>query len=462
MTLALCVFLGSFAVLTTQPLRVLGGLSDHQVVQQGAPGPQVRGSSTAAGQLRISIPGRMPARKIADISAGEWSVNLGPLPKGGPYRVRLEVVGAGAKVLGVAEVDDVLVGDVWVLAGQSNMVGRARLEAAESPDPRVHVLRPDDIWDLAREPLHERRTSAEGKPLGAGLGLRFAKEMVKRTDTPIGLIPAAVGGTTMNQWTPLMKTPGKDHLYGNMLRRVGLAGGKVRGVLWYQGESDAEAGPAAVFPIKFRQFVATLRTDFGDPQLPFIYAQLARYVGQEESHRTEAALSAVREAQLLAEPSLGRAALVSTIDLELEDRVHLNRASLQRLGVRFADVACALLKQCGPLETGPRYAGIRWDGPYRLILRFDHANGRLSAPGRVLGFSVADGYSRRLSAIYRAWILPNPGNEVAIEFTPNQKLPRPLIVWYGRGFDPAANLTDQADLAVPAFGPVVVPEPPSK
>ena len=155
-------------------------------------------------------------------------------------------------------VGPVFVGDLWVLAGQSNMQGVGDLIDVTPPHPRVMMLGMDGKWGQAEEPLHwlvdspdpvhsgdpktrEERSAQEHKTRtkGAGLGLPFAVAMVESTGVPIGLVACAHGGTSMEQWNPAKKEEGGKSLYGSMLRQVQLAGGKVKGVLWYQGESDA-------------------------------------------------------------------------------------------------------------------------------------------------------------------------------------------------------------------------------
>ena len=102
--------------------------------------------------------------------------------------------------------------------------------------------------------------------------------LVESTGVPIGLIASAHGGTSMEQWNPAKKEQGGNSLYGSMLRQVKLAGGKVRGVLWYQGESDAMGGAWKVYPKVFADFIAAVRSDFGQPELPFYYVQIGRFV----------------------------------------------------------------------------------------------------------------------------------------------------------------------------------------
>lgn len=437
-------------------------LADFQVIQReaGGAGPAVlAGTAASAGTIQITVsrggtalPG-LSSASLAQTAGGEWQAALPGIPAGGPYDFELTLV-AGGRALGRAGARNVLVGDLWVLAGQSNMVGRALLEGAEQPDERVHALDKSGNWALAREPLHETRSTPAG-PNGAGLGLAFAKDMVRRTGVPIGLIPCAVGGTSLWEWAPELK------LYTNMLQQVRRAGGRVRGVLWYQGEADSREDRAPEYAERFRGFVARVRADFGQPDLPFYYAQIARYAAPQEAARTWHALATVREAQRLSEAAIAHSAVAATIDLEMQDHVHVNTGGLRRLGLRFARLACKDLfpeaGSCRNLEHGPRPAGYRWEAPRRLRITFTGVNGRLAADGRVLGFSLHDAAGAVQPLYHRAWIPPSPGNQVILEMHPSARIPQPLYLWYGHGADPPCNLRDAEDMAVPTFGPIELP-----
>lgn len=194
--------------------------------------------------------------------------------------------------------------DAWVLAGQSNMQGRAWLRGALQPDRRVWSFSSAGQWEQAVEPLHRlwesftpvhqalmrdgmspadqarsdaelaRREAAEGT-IGAGLGISFGKAMADALRRPIGLIPAAHGGTSLGQWCESSK--GTDHLYGAMLERIRRAGGRLRGVLWYQGESDTdELAAARRYGERLDRWIAALRADTGAPGLPVVVVQLGR------------------------------------------------------------------------------------------------------------------------------------------------------------------------------------------
>src|SRR5205085_3361879 len=124
----------------------------------------------------------------------------------------------------------------------------------------------------AVDPVHwEGKARMEGAELqqtvasiwrGTGVGLPFAVEMVRRSGVPVGLIPCAHGGSTMDQWDPRLKEKGGNSLYGSMLRRVRVNGGKVAGMLWYQGESEAFPSVVAEFQPKFENFIASIWADF--------------------------------------------------------------------------------------------------------------------------------------------------------------------------------------------------------
>ena len=236
---------------------------------------------------------------IGKVQKLKWSGDVKRVPAGGPYRLEVRLQGAESTI----SIANLLVGDLWVLAGQSNMEGLGELIEVQQPSPQVHGFDMADRWGVAEEPLHtlvnaadpvhwplnaqrqpERLTGERletfvvSRKKGAGLGLPFAVEMVQRTGIPIGLIPCAHGGTSMDQWSPALKNREGESLYGSMYRRVQAVGGQVKGVLWYQGESDANPTAAPQFLAKFEAFVKAMRSDFNQPDLPFYYVQIGRHI----------------------------------------------------------------------------------------------------------------------------------------------------------------------------------------
>ena len=370
------------------------------------------------------------------------------LSVGGPYEV------GGAK--------NVLVGDLWILAGQSNMEGSADLVDVETPHPLVHSFQSREEWSPAEEPLHWLgesprvvhhaiwgMTKPESIPprdpnrnKGAGLGLTFAKEMVGQTGVPIGLIPASHGGTSMQQWDPALRDQGGESLYGATRERFRAVGGKVAGILWYQGESDANPTDAAKYAQRMTTLIQSFRADFQAPNLPFYLVQLGGFV-TEPSQDMLIGWNQVREIQRTLPETLANVGMVAAIDLGLDDGIHIDTQSLKTLGKRLA--AIALGKPAPALKSTAFEASNGW-----LRVSFDHVQGGLKAAGRPTGFSLRDADGRDMPLIYKVIL---DGSDALLKITEPASL-RGANLWYGWGLEPYVNLTDAAGAAVPAFGPV--------
>jgi len=343
----------------------------------------------------------------------------------------------------------VYVGDLWVLAGQSNMVGRAKIDPSYNKDPRVRMLSVDGVWQQAAHPLHE-----PNRP-GAGPGLEFGVSLVRATNVPVGLIPCAKGGTSMAQWSPDLASQGTASLYGNLLHRVRGEGGRVAGIVWYQGENDTGAKPSALYKETFKQFIPKLRSDLGSANLPFYYAQLARYanyVAPRSGYYSE--WNIVQEAQRILEGEVPNVHMVATVDLEHGDLIHLSRESLERVGRRFA------LAVQG--KSGPRIASVRWESRQEIRVSITGATGKLVVSGgRVFGFQTTVG-DQPGPFFFRANIDPAT-NEIVLRAnrdSADRIAGDKIDLWYGRGLDPICNIVDSADLALPMSGPIRLPPRP--
>jgi sialate O-acetylesterase len=473
-----CALLFS-AVAPAQALRITSGAVDDQVFQRSGTGADIplagaaQGAAVEARVLR-KFDIVMDWAPLAKVSSGTWSGSLKGVPTGGPYRIEVRVSGSGE----AAAVGNILVGDLWVLAGQSNMEGVGDLVDTTPPDELVHNFDMADHWVVAEDPLHNLpgaadrvhwRRNAQGQPerlegdalkrfvagrkKGAGLGLPFAVEMVRRTRVPVGLLSCAHGGTSMDQWSPALKEQGGDSLYGSMLRRVRVAGGKVTGVLWYQGESDASPKAAPEFLGKFERFVQAVRDDFGQPGLPFYYVQIGRHV----SNQNVAEWNVVQDMQRKAEGSIPRSGMVSAIDTALDDGIHVSTQDHKRLGRQLANLACHDLfpdrAGCAAYQRGPRpVSAVFREGAVRIT--FTSVNGGLRPLGRVAGFTIhgADGAAQPL--IFKARVDPGDVNTVVLSI--GGKLPEGAVLRYGAGKDPFCNLRDAADMAAPVFGPMPI------
>ena len=465
-----------------QVIRVTSGAVDDQVFQRG---PGGRASIAIKGEVQgggASLEARvlrkhmviMDWAPIATPQGGSWSGEIKNLPTGGPYRIELRS-GSGAAA---AAINNILVGDLWVLAGQSNMQGVGDLINVEPPNELVHNFEMSDTWVLAEEPLHTLANATDSvhwnrnaqkqperldgdrlrkfiatRTKGAGLGLPFAVEMVARTGVPIGLLSCAHGGTSMDQWNPALKEKGGESLYGSMIRRLQMAGGKVTGVLWYQGESDSSPKAAPEFQQKFERFVAALRQDLKQPDVPFYYVQIGRFI----NNTNVAEWNLVQDAQRKAENNIPRSGMVPAIDTELDDVIHVGTQDLKRLGKRLANLACRDLfpgvRGAGGMAKGPRPFYVKYTAGV-VTVGFSGVNGKLDSEGRISGFSIHGSDGAPVPVIYKAQV--DPANPAAILLYISGKLPAGAVLRYGSGKDPYCNVRDAADMAVPVFGPIPI------
>lgn len=478
----LCLGLILLGSMGASALTVQSGVIAHQVIQcdkDGKAALNLAGAAGAAGMVQARAVGvQKEVVGWADLGTaanGAWAGTLAGVPAGGPYVIEVRVRDDAGKALESASVEDVLVGDVWVLAGQSNMQGVGNRVNVEDPHPLVHTFSMSYEWRLAQEPLHtlaespdvvhanfktpeERENGIKGwrdGGKGAGLGLAFAKEMVKRTGRPVGLVASAHGGTSMAQWNPELRDQGGASLYGSMCKQVEAAGGKVRGVVWYQGESDANPDAEPIYREKMKALVAAMRKDSGVPDLPFYYVQIGRFVVNNDK---PGPWNAIQVDELALEKDLAPGGMVAAVDLSLDDGIHAGTPSLKVLGYRLANLAERDLFG-GKVSAGPRFDKLEAAGTIygqQLKVHFTGANARLQAAGRVNGFSISAGPDGAdAPCIFNQEISAEDPNTIILWVS---QLPDNPMLWYGRGFNPYCNVSDAANMALPVFGPVAVPK----
>ncbi len=437
---------------------------------------EVRGQTSETVEARVVGPRGdtlAPWRAMPMVGAA-FSGEIGDVPVGGPYAVEVRVT-RGPRVLAARTIRGILVGDLWILAGQSNMDGCGKLINLEPPSRFVHCYYYDETWGIAKDPLcvlidsidpvhwpaemadpNKRAAAAKQdrafRDYGAGLGVRFGKDLYKATGVPVGLVMCSHGGTSMRQWDPALKDQGGKSLYGSMMRRVKACGGKVAGCLWYQGESDAFETFGETYRADTRRFIQSLRNDLGDPSLPFILVQLAAVfsnLGADDAKFT-AAWNKVQADQLALEADLPNVAVAAAIDSTLSDIIHIDAVSQRRMGARMAKLA-RRLAFAHDVELGPRPARIEFVGAERRTIRvsFEHVNGALTPTRNIRGFLVEkDGAPLEISSCVRG----SDGTSVVITLA--SPVPDGAVLWYGRGIMPVCNLADKGGFAAPVFGPL--------
>ena len=153
-------------------LEVTSGLASYQVLQRDASDHadiELAGNVTVEGADSIEariVRRRLPVEgfdwdQVGSVSGDRWTANIKALPVGGPYHVELRALSKDRQTLASTSVQNVLVGDLWVLSGQSNMVGNGRLENLETTHELVHNFNMRDEWQVAEEPLHSLAESID-------------------------------------------------------------------------------------------------------------------------------------------------------------------------------------------------------------------------------------------------------------------------------------------------------------
>lgn len=485
---AVFVFLVLVAAPLPAQLRLIRGAADYQVFQRGSDNTADialygdahgdDGKNVEARLLRVN-----PARELrgwttlGTVTGSRWTGVLAGIPTGGPYTLEIRVAGSEPVVRAV----NLLVGDLWVLAGQSNMEGVGDLRDLEPGNPLVNSFDMTDTWTSAEEPLHflafaldrvhwrsgrnpnqpERLPSGQvdeyirNRAKGAGLGLPFATEMVRLTGVPIGLLPCAHGGTSMDQWDPEKRDLVGDSLYGSMVRRVRAAGGNVAGVLWYQGESDATDTAAPLYKEKFRRFISAVRSDFSLPDLPFYYAQIGLHLNATGHDGWDM----VQEAERTLENEIPQVGMVATVDAYLDDRIHASVESLKLIGKRFARIAChdqfPDVAACQGFERGPRPVRAERIAPRLIRVECETVNGQLKSAGKMWGFTVLSANGEQQPEVFKVTRDPANPSALLVHFQ-DAPADAQLQLYYSKGRHSYANIVDEADMALPAFGPMPV------
>lgn len=232
---------------------------------------------------------------------------------------------------------------LFLLVGQSNMAGRGAVSDSDrTPHPRVLMLNKENQWVPAIDPLHFDKPKA----VGTGLGKTFATIMAEADpDVTIGLIPCAVGGTPISLWEPgAFDKITQTHPWDDALTRARLAlkDGTLKGILWHQGEGDANAQQAPLYYDRLVSLVSRFRKELNAPDVPFVLGQVGQFEGKPWSKETRQVDQAMHK---LAE-QIPHVALVSSEGLvDKGDKTHFDADSYREFGKRYAAAFQSLVQK---------------------------------------------------------------------------------------------------------------------
>jgi sialate O-acetylesterase len=467
-------------------------LGDHMVLQRDAP-IHIWGWAEPSEQITVSMHGQ--SRATAGDDLGQWSVYLPSMHAGGPFE--LSVQGTNKVTLSDILIGDVWFasGQSNMEMPLSGFPGNAVVkdadhEIAQANLPQVrllHVAERSSDWPVKDIVGSWSVCTPETAAQFSAVAYFFGREIQKREHVPIGLIDSSWGGTPAEAWIsleglgsnaslmpvfaarahfmeqqndmsritdrekredevarqsqrPLAKHPW--HPRPESWAPAGLFNGMVapatpfsiKGVIWYQGESNSRAILAPLYEKVFPTLIADWRAKWQEGNFPFLFVQISSYTS--DSSET---WGLIREAQRRT-LSVANTAMAVTLDVGDPDNVH--PADKQAVGGRLALAARAVAYGESVEYSGPLLRSATPDGG-NMNVWFDHATGLVSRGATLNGFEIAGRDKRFVTGTARI-----EDDHVVVE---SSEIAKPLYVRYGWANAPVANLFNAAGLPASTF-----------
>jgi len=463
-------------------------LASHMVVQRDLP-VHVWGWASAGEAVTVSF--RDESKAVTADELGRWSVYLAPGKAGGPFE--LTVKGTNSITL-----DDVLVGDVWIAGGQSNMEFAMRQAATAATDlpkaanDRIRLMIVDKVSsDYPKTDLTGKgwiASTPESARDFSAVAWYFAREIEAKEHVPIGVIDSTWGGTVAETWVSMTalgadaslasvfasrgrqidreptalledvvqkrqiaeaKAQGKPvpefpwHPMLNMWAPSMLWNGMIapltpfpiRGVIWYQGESNSIiARNPAVYYRLFPTLIEDWRRQWQIGDFPFLYVQIANFKSTPVED-----WPTIRDAQLKT-LEVRNTGMAVTIDVGNPDNVH--PTDKVTVGNRLA-LAARSIAYGEKLEfSGPIFRQITTEnGAVRVW--FDHAEGLEARNGELTGFEIAGPDN--------VWAPAEARIEGTTIVLTSATVPQPVSARYGWANSPECHLYNDAGLPASPF-----------
>jgi sialate O-acetylesterase len=448
--------------------------SDHAVLQRDMKVP-IWGWAEPGEQVSVAIAGQSHTATADD--NGKWRVTLEPLSVG-DKPLQLVVEGKDSRL----ERNDILVGEVWLCSGQSNMEWpvteswNADLVIPAANHPTIRLVRVKGQG--SQTPVEDFQGSCQAcapetvKGFSA-VGYHFGNELQQHLGVPIGLIDNSWGGSACDAWirrdrlegNPLFaaqlanwdriaaeyektKDPKlREQLAGNHRpanlyhARLGpILGFAIRGAIWYQGESNA--GRAYQYREMFPLMIQNWREDWGQGEFPFYWVQLADFMA-EKPQPGDSAWAELREAQTMTQDRLANTGQAVIIDIGEGADIH-PRNKLE-VAQRLARWALARNYERDIVCQSPRYESMTNEGD-AIVLKFKDVGGGLRTvdSGEVKGFAVA-GDDQKWSWAEAKITGPD---QVTVR---SSAVPKPVAVRYAWADNPVCNLYNKVGLPVTPF-----------
>ena len=459
---ALCFCIGLIFESLSAPLhadvRLPSLISDHMIVQQNKP-LRLWGWADASEQVTARF-GDASATTTTDLD-GSWQLAL-PARAASTTPQALTITGTNTIV-----VKDVLIGEVWLCSGQSNMEwpmtktahGTKEIPLADHPQIRLfnvnkHIKKPTPQDDV---PGMWQACTPEVVAGFSAVGYHFGKSLHAELGVPIGLIGSNWGGTAIEPWTPKVgldrvpslanATAKNGDIYNGMIHP--LTPWSLRGIIWYQGESNCGKGDTAIYTARTQALVEGWRTVFEQDDLPFYFVQIAPYTYSQKMKRrnselTPESLPRFWEAQQACTNCIADCDMVVVSDIT-GDVTDIHPRNKRDVGKRLAHLALAKTYRHNDIvSSGPRYETMQIEGS-KVHLHFACDQSALASldgePLREFMIAGTDKQFVPATAIIR-------GSTVVVQAP---RVTSPQAVRFAWKETAVGNLGNEAGLPAPAF-----------
>ena len=451
--LALVAWTCTTATPARAAVRLPSVFSDNMVLQREMPAA-VWGSAAAGEKVSVEFASQKKTAE-ADVH-GKWLVRLDPMPGSAQPR---DLIVRGATGTSQITIHNVLVGEVWLCAGQSNMEKPIGIHPGQKPCPNYEQeIASADYPEIRLAEIPPKRANAPAadvqcqwlvcnpanicKKRGGGHGYSaaayfFGRELHRELKTPIGLIAASASGTRCEPWTPdegSMSPNVKPVLYNAMIYPIVPMA--IRGAIWYQGESNM--GDGMLYCEKMKTLIRGWRKAWSQGDFPFYFVQIS----PAGYNRDPLVLPELWEAQA-ATLTLANTGMAVTIDVGSYPDCHATNK--QAVGRRLA--LWALANTYGRKDlvcSGPLYKSMGVESD-KIRLRFDHLGGGLAsrdgAPLRC--FEIAGADRKFVAATARI------DGSALLVWSP--AVTQPMAVRFAWRQDAKPNLMNKEGLPTPAF-----------
>jgi sialate O-acetylesterase len=466
------ILLAAFASPAAADVSLNNMFGDHMVLQQGIKN-KVWGKADPGEQVTVTLGGQTKSTTAA--ADGTWHVFLDPVMEyGGPHTLTV-------KGKNTVTFSDVLIGEVWVCAGQSNMqwsVNQSNdpdIEKAAAKFPNIRLISVPNVG--TQEPQWNfggKWAVCSPETVGgfSAVGYMFGRQIHQTLGVPVGLINNAWGGSAADAWVkreklaahPTLKAihdrwvtletaekPDQGQMKGNarpgnihsgvLTPSIGYG---IKGAIWYQGETNA--GRAYQYRELFPFMIKSWREEWVLGDFPFYWVQLADFKA-EKPEPAESDWAELREAQTMTMKTLPNTGEAVIIDIGEGKDIHPKNK--QDVAKRLARWALAeTYKVPGIACRSPLYKGMEKHGS-KIVLSFDNVGQKASdwRPFDVaepIGFTIAGADKKFVPA--KAAILPDGRIEVSSE-----SVAEPVAVRYAWADNPVCNMYSAAGLPLTPF-----------